>query len=114
MRHLLLAFYVMVVSGCGNLLEFDPNTTVILKVTGVKDDAHSDQIKDECVELVRDKSAWQKHQIYSTGDRMTIKISPVDDVDQYAEKIRFGEVTSVDGNTIHVKVGGPDAKMEPK
>jgi hypothetical protein len=94
------------ISGCGNPFQFDPATTVILKVTGVKDDAELERIKEECVELVVERSTWQKHQVFRAGDRTTIKLSPVEDVKQFADRIKFGEVTAIEGNMVHVKTGG--------
>ena len=38
----------------------------------------------------------------SSGDTMTVSISPVTNVDAYAEKIDFGTVTNVEGRTIKV------------
>ena len=37
---------------------------------------------------------------------MTIKLSPVEGAKRFAERIEFGKVTSIEGNMIHVRIGG--------
>ena len=39
---------------------------------------------------------------------MTLKLSPVEDAKQFADRIEFGKVTEIDGNMIHVEVGGDE------
>ena len=104
MRNLVFAVLLIALSGCGNPFEFDPSTTVILKVTGVEDDAEKERIKEKSVELVVEKSTWQKNQMSQHAETLMIKLSPVKDVQGFADRITFGKVTAVDGNIIHVKV----------
>ena len=99
---------LLLMSGCGNPHQFDPATTVILKVTGATDDVESERIKEECIELVVEQSTWHKCHMFRTGERMTIQISPVEDAERFAKRIAFGEVTAIDGNMIHVSMGGDD------
>lgn len=110
MRNVVFPICLLLISGCGNPFQFDPATTVILKVTGVEDGTESERIEEECVELVIEQSTWQKHQVFRTGDRMTIKLSPVEDPKQFADRIEFGEVTAIEDNMVHVKVGGQEAE----
>ncbi len=105
MRNLVFAVLLIALSGCGNPFEFDPSTTVILKVTGVEDDAEKERIKEKSVELVVEKSTWQKNQMSQHAETLMIKLSPVKDVQGFADRITFGKVTAVDGNIIRVKVG---------
>jgi hypothetical protein len=104
MRNLVFAVLLIALSGCGNPFELDPSTTVILKVTGVEDDAEKERIKEKSVELVVEKSTWQKNQMSQHAETLMIKLSPVKDVQGFADRITFGKVTAVDGNIIHVKV----------
>ncbi|GIW91596.1 MAG: hypothetical protein KatS3mg109_2028 [Pirellulaceae bacterium] len=113
MRNSVFAVLLIALTGCGNPLEFDPATTVILKVTGVKDDAEKERIREKSVELVLEKSTWQINQMSQHAETLMIKLSPVRDVQGFADRITFGKVTAVDGNIIHVKVGdNQDGKEE--
>jgi hypothetical protein len=105
MRRLsLLLLLLIAVAGCGNPFEFDPSTTVILKVSGVEDDAAQERITEKAKELVMEKSTWHKTQTSEHAGTVMIKISPVEDVQAYADRITFGKVTSVDGTKIYVDV----------
>ena len=104
MRNLVLPVLLIALSGCGNPLEFDPATTVILKITGVEDEAEKERIKEKAKELVLERVAWQKSSMSQHAETLMIKLSPVKDVQGFADRITFGKVTAVDGNIIHVKV----------
>ena len=114
MRNLVFAVLLIALSGCGNPFEFDPSTTVILKVTGVEDDEEKERIKEKSVELVVEKSTWQKNQMSQHAETLMIKLSPVKDVQGFADRITFGKVTAVDGNIIHVKVGDDQEERKQK
>ena len=101
----MIPILLIVLSGCGNPLEFDSETTVILKITGLEDEAQKELIKEKTQELVAEKASWYSCQISEHAETTMIKLSPVEDVQGYADRIKFGKVTSVDGNTIHVTVG---------
>ena len=116
MRHLVFPVLLITLSGCGNPFKFDPATTVILKVTGVDDDAgfvtdehvfdtEQERINEKAVELVLENSAWQKNQMSQQAETLMIKLSPVNDVQGFADRITFGKVTAVEGNIIHLRVG---------
>ena len=42
---------------------------------------------------------------FSTGDDMTVTVSPVSDVDAFSKKIDFGKVTSVEDRTVSIDFG---------
>jgi hypothetical protein len=105
MRHLVFPVLLITLSGCGNPFEFDPATTVILKVTGVEDDTEQERINEKAVELVVENSTWQKNQMSQHAETLMIKLSPVNDVQGFADRITFGKVTAVEGNIIHLRVG---------
>jgi hypothetical protein len=114
MRNLPLLVLLVALSGCG-VFEFDPATTVILKITGVEDDAEKERIKEEAEELVLERSAWRKTSTSEHGQTLMIKLCPVEDAQGFADRITFGEVTAVEGNVIHLKVGADqeEEKQEP-
>ena len=107
MRTLLTGFLLISLVGCGNIFEMDPATTVILKVTGVADTEEGDEIREQAVELVQERSSWQKNQMSQHGETLMIKLSPVADAQEFADRINFATVTSIEGNIIHLKRGDP-------
>jgi len=104
-QKLVIPILLIALSGCENPLKFDPQTTAILKITGLEDEAQKEQIKEQSQELVAEKSSWHSSQISEHGETTMIKLSPVKDVQGYADRIKFGKVTAIDGNIIHVTVG---------
>jgi hypothetical protein len=105
MRHvLLLCLFLTLIGGCGNPFNFDPATTVILKLSGVDDDEKKERIGEEAKELVLEKSTWHMMQTFEHNDTVMIKVSPVEDVHEYADRITFGKITSVEGNTVYVEI----------
>ena len=101
---LLMCLLLTLIGGCGNPFKFDPATTVILKLSGVDDDAEKKRIEEEAKELVLEKSTWHMIQTSQHNDTVMIKVSPVEDVQDYADRITFGQVTSVEGNTVFVEI----------
>jgi predicted small lipoprotein YifL len=95
---------LVTIAGCGNPFEFSPDTTVILKLSGLDDDVKREQIADEAKELVLERSTWHMIQTSKHNDTVMIKVSPVDDVQEFADRITFGEVTSVEENIVYVDV----------
>ena len=107
MRNLLLMMmflFLTVIGGCGNPFNFDPATTVILKMSGIENDEEKERIGEEAKELVLEKSTWHMIQTSEHNDTVMIKVSPVEDVQDYADRIIFGKVTSVEGNTVFVEI----------
>lgn len=78
----------------------DPATTVTLEISGISAEADREAVA-ETLKGMTDGSSHSMRSTYS-GDQLTISVSPVGDVDAFAEKIDFGEVTSVNGRTIQV------------
>jgi hypothetical protein len=104
MRYVLALILLVLLSGCGNPFSFDPATTVILKITGVERDGQED-IEDEVKELIQERANWHMTQVSQFGETLTIKATPVEDVQEFADRIEFGEVTSIEDRTIHVAAG---------
>jgi hypothetical protein len=107
MRYVLVLTLLVLLSGCGNPFKFDPATTVILKITGVERDEQED-IEEEVKELVQERANWHMTQVSQYGETLTIKATPVEDVQGFADRIDFGEVTSVEDRIIHVAVAEDD------
>ena len=108
MRTLIAAFLLTMLVGCGNIFEMDPATTVILKISGISDDAEGERVREKAVELVEERSTWQKNQMSQNSETLMIKLSPVKDFQGFADRIKFGKVTAVEGNIIQVKMGDQD------
>lgn len=98
----LLSVLLIAFCGCGNPFTMDPETTVILKITGVDGEPETERMSEKAKELVLEKSTWHKTQISEHAGTVMIKVSPVEDVQGYADRIAFGKVTEVDGNTIYI------------
>ena len=92
----LLALCLLSLPGCNQ----DPGVTVTLEITGISD---QDDRKD-LLETLKGMTDGSSHSMTSnwSGDRMTIKLSPVSDVDAFVKKIGFGTVTDVSGRTVKV------------
>ena len=86
--------------GCNISFDQDPAKTVTVEITGVNDDEDRDEIGETLTGMAEGSS----HTMTSSwsGDKMTVKLSPVGDVKAFSRKINFGEVTEVDGRTIKV------------
>lgn len=82
-------------------LDHDPDETVTVEVTGVSGGVDRTKIE----ETLEGMTEGSNHVMTSSwsGDEMTIKVSPVDDVEAFSQGIDFGEVTEVEGNTIKVE-----------
>ncbi len=88
-------------SSCNISFDQDPAKTVTVEITGVNDDDD----RDEIGETLKGMAEGSSHMMTSSwsGDKMTVKLSPVGDVKAFSRKINFGEVTEVDGRTIKVE-----------
>ncbi len=84
--------------GCS--FEMDPATTVKLEITGISQaddrEAVSDQLKN-----MTDGSSHMMTSTYS-GDKLTVQLSPVSDVDAFSKKINFGTVTEIKDRTVKI------------
>ena len=96
-----VAAVLLTQSSCNLSFEQDPAETVTVEITGVNDE----EVRDEIRETLQGMAEGSSHVMTSSssGDKMTVKISPVGDVEAFSRKINFGEVTEVDGRTIKVQ-----------
>ena len=99
-----LTFSLATIMGCGFLLQPDPAITVKIMVSGIEGSEAREAVQEKMKDL-RDSfgsSTSTSLSSISSGDTMTVSLSPVTNVDAYAEKIDFGSVTNVEGRTIKV------------
>ena len=91
---------LLTLSSCNISFEQDPAKTVTVEITGI----HDDDDRDEIQETLKGMTEGSSHMMTtsSSGDKMTVKLSPVGEVKAFSRKINFGEVTEVDGRTIKV------------
>jgi len=89
-------------AGCGISLTPDPATSVEIEISGISDKDD----RDEVGELLGDMADGSSHSMMSSysGDKFTVTLSPVSDVEAFSKDIEFGNVTStsVDDRTIAV------------
>ena len=97
----LMAATLFTTSGCNISLEQDPATTVNLVITGIESEDARAEIK-ETLEGMTDGSG---HMMSSktVGDKMTVSLSPVTDVQSFIDAVSFGTVTEVDGRNITIE-----------
>ena len=86
-------------SGC--FMESDPKVTVTVIVTGVTDKADYERVEKSLKELVSgpvrySSSSW-------AGGTLMMRLSPVSNFREFSEKIKFGKVTELEGNTVKVE-----------
>lgn len=84
-------------TGCAH----DPEKMVTIEIVGI-DSKEDRESVTETLKKVTD-GPWHYITSTSSGDTMTIRVSPVRDVDAYLEKIDFGKVTEVKGRTVKVE-----------
>ena len=96
-----LAAVLLTQSGCNISFEQDPAETVTVQITGVDDASDRDDIQ----ETLKGMTDGSSHMMTtsSSGDTMTVSLSPVKDVEAFSKKINFGKVTEVDDRTIKVE-----------
>ena len=97
----LLVAVLMTQNGCNINIKHDPDTTVIVEITGIKDKDD----RDEVTKTLQGMTDGSSHLMSSSwsGENMTVKLSPVGDVKAFSRRINFGKVTEVNGRTIKVK-----------
>ena len=97
----LIALYgaLACLSGCG--ISQDPQTTVTIVIAGID----NDDARDEVREVLQGMTDGASHFMttHSMGDEMTVRLSPVRDVEAFSKKINFGEVTAIEGRTVMVE-----------
>ncbi len=102
-RYAVLTVFAAVLLTQSSCISQDPATTVTVVVTGISDE---DDREDVQVKL-KGMADGSSHSIVTTtvNDKMTVRLSPVEDIQAFADKIDFGEVTEVDGRTVKVTFG---------
>jgi len=97
----LLAIVMLSTAGCSH----DPAKTVTIEISGMPDNEQAEDAVDDQLQGLTDGSS---HLMTSTqvGDVKTIRLSPVTDVQAFADKIQFGQVTEVKNRTVKVTYGG--------
>ena len=90
----LLLLAVVISGGCNINFEQDPAETVTVEISGISDEADRESVQETLTGMT-DGSNHFYTSSYS-GDQMSISISPVSDVEAFAKKINFGNVTNVD------------------
>jgi ABC-type uncharacterized transport system auxiliary subunit len=93
-----IALSAAAVAGCD--FKHDPAKMVTIEVTGVANDAQRDRVQDAVKKWVDGSSHMMT--TMSSGDKLSIDLSPVTDVDAFAKKIDFGEVSKVEGRKVSV------------
>ena len=88
-------------SSCSFNFEHDPAETVTVEITGVNDEDDRDEIRETLKGMTDGSSHLMTSS--SSGKKMTVRLSPVKDVQAFSRKINFGEVTQVDGRTVRVE-----------
>ena len=97
---ILLAF-AFVLKGCGINIEHDPAKTVTVEISQISLETDRERVK----EILKGMTDGSNHLLTSTwsGDKMTVKLSPVTNVKAFSRKINFGTVTEVNQRTVKVE-----------
>lgn len=97
----LVAAVLLGITGCDISFEHDPAETVTVEISGID----SKRDRESVQETLQGMTDGSSHFITSTssGGEMTVKLSPVRDVEAFSRKINFGEVTEVEGRTVKVE-----------
>ena len=104
LRALLLSLFATLLvasAGCNMKFERDPNKTVTVEIVDIGDDDDVDEVQ----EILKGMTDGSSHLMSSSrsGDQITIRLSPVRDVEKFSRNIKFGKVTEVDGRTVKVQ-----------
>ena len=91
---------------CGCDLGRNPEKTVTVEIIGIRVDTDRKRV----LETLKSMTEGSGHYVTSTssGNSMTVKVSPVSDVQRFSKRINFGKVTEVEGRTVKV-----DFLLEP-
>jgi hypothetical protein len=96
----ILAAGLLMLSSCSFSFEVDPATTVTVEIIGVNDEEDRDDIRETLIGMTDGSSHMMTSS--ASGDKMTVELSPVEDIAAFSRKINFGEVIEVDGRTVKV------------
>jgi hypothetical protein len=95
---LVLALAASLLSGCN--VSHDPEKTVSVEIIGIRTDAERKQVR-ETLKRMTDGSSHYITSI-SSGNSMTVRVSPVSDVEKFSRRINFGKVIEVRGREVKV------------
>jgi isopentenyl phosphate kinase len=95
----LVAVAAIVLGGCG-AFGHEPAKKVTIEINEISAEADRDEVKETLKGMTDGSSHLMTS--FSTGDQMTVELSPVSDVDAFSRKINFGEVTEVKDRTVKV------------
>ena len=109
---LLITGFLFLNVGC-NPFAHDPEQTVHIEISSITEQAE----RDEVHEILKGMTEGSGHVITTKRDRDTllIKLSPVRDVQAFARRINFGQVTEIEGRTVrieYIKPGSPSPEKE--
>ncbi|MEO1618805.1 MAG: hypothetical protein AAFV88_23340 [Planctomycetota bacterium] len=99
----MLALLLCINIGCNISIGHDPEKSVTVEISGISTDTDRESVSETLKEFV-DGSSHVMTSSYA-GDSMSITLSPVTDVQAFADKIDFGEVQSVEERTVTVTYG---------
>ncbi|MFC1677748.1 hypothetical protein ACFL3G_11895 [Planctomycetota bacterium] len=80
----------------------DSNDTVTLEIVGVTSDEQAEALAKR-LQRMSDSRRDVQLSYGRDGDKMTAELAPVRNVKRFTRKIRFGEVTNIDGRKITIK-----------
>jgi hypothetical protein len=92
-------FAISLIGGC----TMDPTTTVTVEVSGLHNSAESEQVLSLLTTMYDGDTPFTGVQSQFNGEQLTVRLSPVADVDRFASRINFGTVTRHAGRTIQVR-----------
>jgi preprotein translocase subunit SecF len=99
-----LAALALLVTGCGLSFEHDPEKTVTVEISGITEEADREQVQEMLKGLTDGSSSVIS--TMSSGDQMTVTLSPVSDAEALSRKITFGTVTGVEERTVRIDFAG--------
>jgi len=96
---LLLIPALLFLPGC-NPFSHDPEKTVIIEISPIT--RNSD--REEIAEILSGMTDGSGHTmtIRTNGDKMTVRLSPVRDIEAFARRINFGRVERIEDRTITI------------
>lgn len=88
----------IVITGC----TYGPEETVTIEITGSLDEAQQEEITEKLKTMT--EGSGHSLSTMSSGTTTTITLAPISDVQAFADKIDFGEVTAVEGRTVKISI----------